>query len=354
MTVQVILAFFASFLTVLLITPLVIKLAHVLGMTDKPNHRKVHAKVMPRLGGLAIFIGVVVGYFTAGLHNEKVTAITVGALIIFITGILDDKFELSPKLKLLGQLLAAIAVVSSGLSIDRIEIPFFGVYDINPIVSYIITIFWIVGISNAINLIDGLDGLAAGISTIAIGTIAVMALINGKLLILTLCMIVLGSTLGFLKYNFHPAKIFMGDTGSLFLGYCISVFSVLGLYKSVTLFSFVVPILILGVPIFDTTTAIVRRIVNKKPISAPDKGHLHHRLISLGISHKSTVLLIYGLGLIFSICAILFSTATLWGSLFIGLLLLLALEFIVEKIGLIHGNYKPMLKIYKKYFQREY
>lgn len=307
---------------------------------------------MPRLGGLAIFGGVIAGYFVGGLYNEKITGITVGAIIIVITGILDDKYELSAKYKLLGQLLAAGAVVGSGLNIDHLTIPFVGTYDLG-VWTYPITVFWIVAITNAINLIDGLDGLSAGISAIVIGTIALLAGIAGKPLILMLSLILLGSTLGFLFHNFHPAKIFMGDTGALFLGYSISVLSLLGLYKSVTLFSFIVPIIILGVPVFDTTYAIIRRIVNKKPISAPDKSHLHHRLLALGLSHRKTVLCIYGFGIVFSVSAILFSTATLWVSIFLIFGLLLIFELLAEAIGLVHEKYQPVIKIYRKVTGRQ-
>ena len=350
--IKFIAAFLAAIVTSLLITPLVIKLAIKIGATDKPNKRKVHSKIMPRLGGLAIFGGVVAGYFVGGLYNEKITGITVGAIIIVITGILDDKYELSAKYKLLGQLLAAGAVVGSGLTIDHLTIPFLGTYDLG-LWTFPITVFWIVAITNAINLIDGLDGLSAGISSIVTGTIAFMAGVAGKPMILMLSLILLGSTLGFLFHNFHPAKIFMGDTGALFLGYSISVLSLLGLYKSVTLFSFIVPIIILGVPVFDTTYAIIRRIVNKKPISAPDKSHLHHRLLALGLSHRKTVLCIYGFGIVFSVSAILFSTATLWVSIFLIFGLLLIFELLAEAIGLVHEKYKPVIKMYRKVTGRQ-
>jgi UDP-GlcNAc:undecaprenyl-phosphate/decaprenyl-phosphate GlcNAc-1-phosphate transferase len=344
---RIILAAIASFITVLIVTPLVMKLAIKIGAIDKPNKRKVHNRIMPRLGGLAIFLGVIIGYFVAGLYKERIISISLGALIIIIIGILDDKYELSAKVKLTGQILAACIVVSSGLTIDFISIPFLARFDLG-IFAIPVTIFWIVAITNAINLIDGLDGLAAGISAISIATIAIMAGFYGKFLILTLALIVLASTIGFLFYNFHPAKIFMGDTGALFLGYSISILSLLGLYKSVTLFSFVVPIIILGVPIFDTTYAIIRRIVNKQPISAPDKSHLHHRILALGFSHKTTVLIIYGMGVLFSICAIIFSTSTLWGSIFIIFVLVLFVQIVAEVVGLVNDKYKPFLKIYRR------
>jgi UDP-GlcNAc:undecaprenyl-phosphate GlcNAc-1-phosphate transferase len=347
MHTQAVIAFFVSLLTVLIITPFVIKFAIKFGAIDKPNERKVHEKIMPRLGGLAIFIGVVSGYFAGGLYNEKITGISVGAILIIIIGVLDDKFELSAKWKLVGQLLVAAVIVGSGLTIDLVTIPYVGNFELG-LWSYPITVFWIVAITNAINLIDGLDGLSAGVSAIGIATIAVLAFLGGKMLIFMISIILLGSILGFLFYNFHPAKIFMGDTGALFLGYSISILSLLGLYKSVTLFSFLVPVIILGVPVFDTTFAIIRRIVNKRPISSPDKSHLHHRLLDLGLSHRKTVLYIYGFGLLFSISAVLVSESTLWGTIFIIFGLLVITEVLAELIGIVHVRYRPILNLYGK------
>ena len=171
-----------------------------------------------------------------------------------------------------------------------------------------------------------------------------MALIKGDLFVAMVALTVIGSTLGFLKYNFHPAKIFMGDTGALFLGYIIAVLSLLG-YKNVTMVSLIVPIIILGVPISDTFFAIIRRIVNKQPISAADKSHLHHCLLDLGFTHKQTVLLIYALAACFGLAAIIFSFATMWGALILVAGLLLIIEIFVEKIGLVSSNYQPLLKM---------
>ncbi|MGM0837626.1 MAG: glycosyltransferase family 4 protein [Bacillota bacterium] len=353
MDMKLLLTFLASFATVLFVTPLIIKLAHKIGATDKPNQRKVHQKIMPRLGGLAIFIGVAVGYLVSGLYDERIYGIVAGAVIIIVTGILDDMYELSAKTKLLGQILAASTVIYSGLTIDFLTIPFvFDRFDLGWF-AIPVTLLWIIGITNAINLIDGLDGLAAGISAIAFATLAVMAGLAGKELILALCLIVLASTLGFLFYNFHPAKIFMGDTGALFLGYCIGVFSLLGLYKSVTLFSFVIPIIILGVPIFDTAFAIIRRILNKQPISAPDKSHLHHRLLARGISHRNTVLLIYAFGIFFSVCAVLLESATFIGGIAIIITLIIIIQFTAELVGIINVRYKPFIHLYKKVTGKE-
>ncbi|WLR44321.1 MraY family glycosyltransferase [Bacillus carboniphilus] len=211
--------------------------------------------------------------------------------------------------------------------------------------------FWIVGITNSINLVDGLDGLAGGVSVIAMTSILVLASINNDVMVIALTVILIGSTCGFLVFNFHPAKIFMGDTGSLFLGYCISILSLHGLYKSVTLFSLVIPIIILAIPIFDTFFAIIRRILNKQKISDPDKSHLHHCLLQLGFTHRQTVLIIYAIGTFFGISAIIFSNSTLWGALIIISVLVLLIQITAELIGLI-GKHQPLLNTFRRIMER--
>lgn len=339
------------FLIVVITTPIVIRFAIKINAVDQPNQRKVHTKVMPRLGGLSIIIGVTVGYFMSGLFKEQVLGISLGGLVIIFLGFADDIYQLSALKKLIAQIIAGLLVVYSGLVIDVINIPFAGVYEIG-FMSYPLTIFWIIAITNAINLIDGLDGLAAGTSAIIVATIGALAFLSGKEMILTFSVIIFGSVVGFLFYNFHPAKIFMGDIGALFLGYCIAILSLLGLYKSVTLFSFIVPILLLGVPIFDTAFAIIRRIVNKQSIVKPDKGHLHHRLLKKGLSHRNTVLFIYGMGLIFSITAIILPMTTLRGTIVIIMLLIIALQFLAEKIGLVNERFTPFLNILHKIYPK--
>jgi len=349
---RTVLAFFVSLITVLIITPLVKRLAIKSGVVDQPDKRKIHDKVMPRMGGLAIFIGVLTGSFAGGLYENRITAITLGAFMIVMLGIVDDKYNLSARIKFIVQVLVACIIVSTGLKMEFLSIPFWDLrFDLGWL-AYPLTILWIVGITNAINLIDGLDGLAAGISVIGLSTIAVMACVSDKILIFSLSLVVIGSTVGFLFYNFHPAKIFMGDTGSLFLGYVISVLSLLGLYKSVTLFSVVIPIIILGVPIFDTTFAIIRRILNKQPISAPDKSHIHHRLMAFGLSHRKAVIVIYLIGVVFSLSAILLKTATLWVSIFIIFGLILFMQIIAEVTGLVNEQYKPFTKFYRRMVKR--
>ena len=338
------LAMAAAFIASIILTPLVIKFAFRIGAVDHPNYRKVHASVMPRIGGMAIFGAFVIGYLLLRPSDEHAIGILVGAVIIIITGFLDDMLEITAKAKMIGQLAAAIVVVTwGGLQIEFINLPFFGPLDFGYL-SIPITILWIVGITNAINLIDGLDGLAAGVSTIALISISVMAMIMGEMFVVATAAILAASALGFLFYNFHPAKIFMGDTGALFLGYMISVLALLG-YKNVTMISLIIPIIILGVPISDTFFAIIRRVRMKQKISAPDKSHLHHCLLRAGFSHRQTVLIIYGLAILFGVAAVLFSQATVWGAIVLIIVMLLAIELFVEIIGLAGTNYRPLLNL---------
>jgi UDP-GlcNAc:undecaprenyl-phosphate GlcNAc-1-phosphate transferase len=270
-------------------------------------------------------------------------AIVTGAFVIIITGVLDDMMELSAKLKLLGQIIAALIVVVAGdVQMEFIKLPFGGVLEFGYF-SIPLTILWIVGITNAINLIDGLDGLAAGVSSIALLTIGGMALTMQNGFVVVMAAILLFSTLGFLVYNFHPAKIFMGDTGALFLGFMISVLALHG-FKNITVISLIIPIIILGVPISDTFFAIIRRKRNKQSFSTPDKSHLHHCLLRLGYSHRQTVVIIYAIASLFGIAALIFSQATVWGSILLIAILIVALEIFVESIGLVGKNYQPLLK----------
>ncbi|AGX06270.1 MULTISPECIES: glycosyltransferase family 4 protein [Bacillus] len=332
------------FITSILITPLVKKLAFKIGATDKPNQRKVHQKIMPRLGGLAIYISFIAGLLILQPEAPYNMAIILGSLIIIATGVLDDMIEISAKVKLAGQLAAAaIVVIWGGVHVEFVNLPFGGMLEFG-MLSIPLTILWIVGITNAINLIDGLDGLAAGVSSIALITISGMAIIMGDPYVVAIGSITLASTLGFLIYNFHPAKIFMGDTGALFLGYIISVLSLLG-FKNVTMISFIVPVIILGVPISDTFFAIIRRIVTKKPLSAPDKSHLHHCLLRLGYSHRQTVILIYAMAAFFGLTAVIFSQAKVWGSFVVIGVLLLLIEVFAEKVGLMGKDHRPLLKV---------
>lgn len=350
-----VLAFIAS----IVLTPLVKRIAFRVGAVDRPNYRKVHARIMPRLGGLAIFGSFLIGYFILRpvdpISNAVepafipiTTAIIIGAFIIIITGVFDDILEITAKAKMLGQLLAAsIVVVGGGLEISFINLPFGGEIDFGYF-SIPLTIIWIIGITNAINLIDGLDGLAAGVSSVALITLSIMAFIMGDIFVMSTAAILAASSIGFLFYNFHPAKIFMGDTGALFLGFMISVLALMG-FKNVTMVALIIPIIMLGVPISDTFFAIVRRVREKQPISAADKSHLHHCLLNIGFSHSQTVLIIYGIAALFGLAALLFSQATLWGGILLLGVMLLAIELFVEVVGLAGKNYRPLINLVKMF-----
>lgn len=322
-------------------------MAFKIGAVDLPNQRKVHTSIMPRLGGLAIFFSFLIGIVVFRPDGFFLAPFLMGSTIIVLTGVLDDLFELPARVKLIGQIASTLPLIFSGLAIQFIMIPFSGPFYFG-LFSIPITIVWIVGITNAINLIDGLDGLAAGVSAIAIITITFIALQTGRTLTVIIGLIAIGSILGFLVYNFYPAKIFLGDSGALFLGYVIAVLSLMG-FKSITFFSYIIPIIILGVPLSDTFFAIVRRLVHKKPIAVADKAHLHHMLLQHGLTHRQTVLMIYMMAALFGMIAIIFSQATVWGAILLIAFVLLFLELLAEVTGIISKDYRPLLKLVKSF-----
>lgn len=288
------------FLFVLAITPFIKKVALHINAMDIPNARKVHKKPIPRLGGLGIYMGFLLGYILMGSMSLRMNAVLIGSFIIVVTGIIDDINPIPAKIKFLFQLIAASVVAFYG-KILLTDLSAFGFYIEFGKFSYLITIIFIVAIINCINLIDGLDGLAAGLSSIYFITIGIVIVgwHHSFGLDAYITFIMLGATLGFLYHNFNPAKIFMGDSGSMFLGYIIAVIALLG-FKNVTLTTLLVPICLLAVPVMDTLFAIIRRIVNKKPIDEPDKEHLHHQLLNLNLSHRNTVLVIYFIDILFA------------------------------------------------------
>ncbi|WP_114570056.1 glycosyltransferase family 4 protein [Exiguobacterium flavidum] len=335
------------FIAALLVTPVVKRFAVAVGAVDSPDARKVHVRIMPRLGGLAIYIAFLIGYFMLQPSSPYATHILVGGFVIILTGALDDRLQLNARLKLMGQIMAAVVVLNGGIRIEFINLPFdqqlyLGWWSVP------ITFLWIVGITNAVNLIDGLDGLAAGVSSIVLLTIISLAVIQGNVYVTIVAILLLMSTLGFLVHNFYPAKIFMGDTGALFLGYMLGVLSLLG-FKNVTLFSLAVPVILLGIPISDTLFAIIRRLLSGQPPFAPDKAHLHHRLLDLGFTMRQAVLVIYGLCAVFGMTAILFSQTNSLGAVISLILLLLVLEVLVESLGLLGERYRPLLNLFSRF-----
>lgn len=286
-----------------ILTPLVIKLAYGVGALDKPNKRKVHKKPIPRLGGLAIYLAFAVAVLYA-LPFAEIKGILISSSLIVVLGIIDDLKQLSAKVKLLGQIGAALVLVCFGIRIEWISNPINGIFYLHKL-SIPVTLFWVVGVTNTVNLIDGLDGLAAGVSTIASVTLLLAAFRFGQASTIFMTAAIAGACIGFLRYNFNPAKIFMGDTGSMFLGFVLSAVAITGTLKSATTIALGVPILALGLPIIDTACAIIRRYQNGTPIYKADKGHFHHRLLALGMSQKKAVLVMYGISSILGMAAII-------------------------------------------------
>lgn len=349
--VDLLIAFLIALLATFLLTYPIKKLAIKLRVLDLPNSRKIHKKITPRLGGLAIFIGALLGALYLQPRHEHLPEILLGAIVIVITGALDDRFGIRPVVKLAGQLIAASFLISSGLIIEKVTLPIIGMIDLG-FVSVLITVLWVVGITNAINLIDGLDGLATGVTTIALISLFIMGILDGQIVPAFLSIVLIGSNLGFLYHNFYPAKIYMGDTGSNFLGFMIAAISMLGLFKNVALLSFVVPIIILAVPIFDTILAIFRRAYHKTGIMNPDSKHIHYQLIKAGYSHRMAVLIIYVFSALFAFLAILFSKATITLSLIITIIIVIILHIFAEVAGLVLDGKRPVLDFISKPFTK--
>ncbi|MBN2898207.1 MAG: undecaprenyl/decaprenyl-phosphate alpha-N-acetylglucosaminyl 1-phosphate transferase [Clostridia bacterium] len=285
-------------------TPFAKEMAYKIGAIDIPkDERRMHSKPIPRLGGLAIYMAIIIAFVLfSDMPKNQVMGIIAGSSIIFFTGVVDDVHPLSAKVKMLLQIVAASVIMAVDIRILGFGNPFVdsGYVHLGWL-SYPVTLFWIVGITNTVNLIDGLDGLAAGISAISASVLAYVALINGWTDTAVLTAIVAGSCIGFLPYNFNPAQIFMGDGGSLLLGFLLSTISVTGTLKSATVLTIAVPVLALGVPIFDTTFAIVRRLIMRKPIMQADKGHLHHRLLTIGFDQKGAVVRLYSISVLLGV-----------------------------------------------------
>lgn len=306
-------ALFVAMIVSFFSTPLAKRVAFHSGAVDVPKDgRRMHRKPMALMGGLAVITGFAVSalysFVSRGLDGflNSVSQWSflgpfIGVVLIIIMGIIDDINPLSARVKLPIQIVAAGLVAVSGTRIVYISRPFQGfmvgqpemAFIIGDILSYGITILWLVGVTNAINLIDGLDGLSAGVSGIASVTLFIVAVMKGQPEIALLSIALFGAVLGFLPYNFNPAKIFSGSTGAYFLGFMLAIISLAGTMKSVTAISLAVPILVLGLPLFDTLFAMVRRIVNGRPIGEGDRGHIHHRLVDMGLSHRMSVTVLY-------------------------------------------------------------
>ena len=355
-------AFLIAFIVSFMATPYTIKIAEKIGAVDIPkDKRRMHHRAMPKFGGPAVILGFLIsviylliimsieGSIDLFSHEDYITkllGVFLGIVIITITGIVDDTKTIKPLTKLVGQLLAAIVVVSFGVRIEHISIPFITeVFNIDStVISSLITVLWIVIITNAINLTDGLDGLSSGITLISsISLLIIFALNASPVIAIILITALIGALLGFLPFNFAPAKTFIGDTGSNFLGFMLAIISILGIAKTYTAIVIVLPVIVLGMPIIDVVFAIIRRIVKGKSLKAvfqADKGHLHHKLVAMGFNQKQAVLILYGASAACGMFAIILFDSGIWKALSFLLMFIAA-------VALGYKNFSKYKTIYK-------
>lgn len=340
-TIDYVLVLIGAFLLSLFLTPIVRSIAFRVGAVDNPNARRINRVPMPSSGGLAIFLSFLVsalilmpkvlkGIPGVVSYFDYILPVVIAALIITATGYIDDIFELKPRTKMLGIIIGAVIVWAfTDFRFDSFKIPFGGpLLEFNSVVTFFLTVFWIISITNAMNLIDGLDGLVSGVSIISLGTMALVSyfFLPQTDFYLTLTILLLIACIaGFFPYNYHPAIIYLGDTGALFIGFMIGVLSLQGL-KNSTAVSVITPVIILGVPILDTTVAIIRRKLSGRPATEADKMHLHHRLLAMGFTHRGAVLVVYGIAILFSLIALVLNVSSRVG----GVLLIIGLAFALE------------------------
>jgi UDP-GlcNAc:undecaprenyl-phosphate GlcNAc-1-phosphate transferase len=339
-------------------TPLVRFLSFKIGAVDNPNARRINKVPMPTAGGLAVFIafsvsvlgflpGIVKHLNTDGVYIHYVLPLVVAGGIIIVTGLIDDVKELKPLPKMTGILIAATIIwLWTDFRFDDFKIPFGGPLIHFPSwVSFFLTVLWIVAITNAVNLIDGLDGLVSGVSIISLTTMGIVSyffLHDSNIFLSLTIFILVVSIAGFLPYNYHPAIIYLGDTGALFIGFMIGVLSLQGL-KNSTAVAVVTPMIILGVPITDTVVAIIRRHLSGKKFYEADRMHLHHRLLSMGLTHRGTVLVIYAISFIFSLTSLLLNVSSRLGGVLLMVFLLLGVLILSEMVGIFGENRTPLL-----------
>ncbi|MBO6244557.1 MAG: rubredoxin [Clostridia bacterium] len=351
-------AFLLAFIVAFMATPYTIKFAKKIGAVSvESGSRRMHNREVPKFGGPAVILGFLisviyliiimsiegsVSLFGVKEYGHKLIGMLLGIIVITITGVIDDLKDIKPLTKLAGQTLAAGIAVAFGIRIEAISWGWIAVPELSELLSIIVTMVWIIGITNAINLIDGLDGLSSGISVISSVSLLIIFLLNGSPTISILLIAALaGALVGFIPFNFSPAKTFIGDTGSNFLGYAISIIAILGVAKTYTAFVIVLPIIVLAVPIFDTLWAIIRRVKKGKSIKAivsADAGHLHHRLVRRGFSQKQAVLILYGISAAFGLFAIILFDSGIWKAVSFLLMVIVAIalgykNFVKEKMS---------------------
>ncbi len=327
-----------------ILTPVIKRYSVLCGAYARENKRTVHHGKISRIGGVAIYIAFIVSMALFMKADRQIDGVILSASLMFFAGLVDDLLDLKPIIKLLLEILAALVLVSYGVSVDTIRLPF-GIKISFGIISFLFTIIWVCGITNAVNLIDGLDGLAGGLCTIILVTIGSIALIETRTDIATMCFILAGACLGFLLYNSHPASIFMGDCGALFLGFMISAISLLG-FKSSTILTLALPIVLLMIPIIDTLSAILRRTLKGMKFSQADKSHLHHLLMNQ-FGHRNTVIIMCGMTTLFALSAYVYMLNRNIG-FFVMLVLLLVLELFIEYSAMISVKFHPLMGLWRR------
>ncbi len=351
-------AFILAFVVAFVATPYTIKLAKKIGAVDIPkDERRTHKRSIPKFGGPAVIMGFLVStiYLLVVMTMEKTISLTgpeeygkkllgfaIGAAVLSIFCIVDDIKTIKPLTKLIGQLIATAIIIAAGIRIDAVTLPFLNFPEVHLVTSIILTTAWVIIVTNAINLIDGLDGLSSGISVISAISLLIIFVLNGSsMLSIVLITALAGALVGFLPYNYSPAKTFIGDTGTNFLGFSLAIISILGAAKTYTAAVIVLPLIVLGLPIFDTFIAIIRRLIKGKSIKAvfrADKGHIHHKLLAKGYSQKQAVIILYGVSAILGIFAIILTDSGIWKAcsfLFIVIIAVVAgyKNFYPEKTG---------------------
>jgi len=311
------LTFFMALMFAVIATPISMKLAKQWGAIDYPGGRHVHTKPIPRLGGIALYaafwIAILVTVLVTHVWDDSIWGLLIGSTIILLVGIWDDIHEIRPMVKLFWQLVAAAVLIFFGFSMNVTSLPLigpiFGVVNIGTLgisaIGILLMLFWVVGLVNTVNISDGLDGLAAGICFMVTLLLFWSANKIGQLPAAHLTLALAGALLGFLFFNFPPARVFMGDSGSMFLGYIIGGISIMGLLKTATILGLVFPLLVLGMPVTDLTFAIIRRKLRGQSVATADRGHLHHRLLDAGLSQRAAVLSMYGISAFFGVAAVL-------------------------------------------------
>ncbi|MBM7643243.1 glycosyltransferase family 4 protein [Streptococcus loxodontisalivarius] len=361
-SIEYVLVLIGTFLISLCLTPIVRFISFRVGAVDNPNARRINKKPMPSAGGLAIVLAFMIAaliLMPRVIHTMVwetsyfyyILPVVVGGLVIAITGYIDDIYELKPRPKMLGIIIGAVIVWAfTDFRFDSFKIPFGGpmIY-FGPFLTFFLTILWIVAITNAVNLIDGLDGLVGGVSIISLLTMGLVSyfFLPQTDMFLTMTIFVLIATIaGFFPYNYHPAIIYLGDTGALYIGFMIGVLSLQGL-KNSTAVAVVTPVIVLGVPILDTVVAIIRRKLSGRPAMEADKMHLHHRLLAMGFTHRGAVLVVYGIAIVFSLIALLLNVSSRLGGILLMVGLAFALEIFIEGLEIWGAGRTPLFKTLK-------